>query len=536
MITNIEEFKQQLDIVDIIGDYIELKKAGANFKANCPFHDEKSGSFVISPAKQIAHCFGCGKTQDSIQFVMDFKHLEFFEAVEEIANNINFTLTYDKTQGTKKDYTPVLEKTLEFYKSNKSQAYQYLKDRGVRDESMIAFEIGFAPSSKEQIDFLNSEMFPQVDTNEVGITAIGDGKLYARLTKRIVFPIRNQANKLIGFGGRVLDGDDRAKYINSPQTPLFDKSRNFYGYNLAKEHIHKKGTITITEGYLDVVMFHQVGIKTAVATMGTALTEQHARLILKSKLRVLLCFDGDRAGANAGFKASVLLASLGVDGGVVLFPEGKDPADMIKENKIDELMSIMKKPLNIIKYSINYIASKHNLELPTQKQNAIAEVNAFLATLTPVLQDEYKKYVAYKLQIAQEHIQVSTHEQNAPTYQPTTISIAELSIIKTARESENYLNLVLDYISIDMFESHAREFDMVLRNDNAVDGLLLRDDIQVYNESELIKQLNIFLAIYYAKEISLVMSNESILVDEKLKKVKELQGKILNLKTGVMSA
>jgi len=140
------------------------------------------------------------------------------------------------------------------------------------------------------------------------------------------------------------------------------------------------------------------------------------------------------------------------------------------------------------------------------------------------------------LQIAQEHIQVSTHEQNAPTYQPTTISIAELSIIKTARESENYLNLVLDYISIDMFESHAREFDMVLRNDNAVDGLLLRDDIQVYNESELIKQLNIFLAIYYAKEISLVMSNESILVDEKLKKVKELQSKILNLKTGVMSA
>ena len=539
MITNKDELKERLDIVEVVGGYIELKKAGVNFKAPCPFHDEKSDSFVVSPKKQIAHCFGCGITHDAIGFVMAYKHLEFNEAVQEIANEINFTLTYDNSNTKSKDYSGVMESMAKFYTSNKAQyfdKYRYLSKRGVTDESIERFEIGFAPSSKEQVEFLNAQMFNQADSVEVGITALNENKtLYARLTNRIVFPIRNQSNKLIGFGGRVLDGDERAKYLNSPQTPLFDKSRNLYGYNLAKEHIFKKGTMTVTEGYLDVVMFHQAGIKTAVATMGTALTEQHAKLIVKSKLRVLLCFDGDRAGVNAAFKASVLLAQHGVDGGVVLFPEGKDPADMIKDDDIETLMGIMKKPLSIIKYAINYISTKHNLSIPVQKQSAIEEANAFLTTLAPVLQDEYKPYVAYKLQTVQEHIANRAVQNNTTHYQPVTISISELSIIKTARESDYFLNIVLDHIGIEMFESHAREFEMVLNDDSEVDGILLRDDIQVYDETQLVKQLNILVVFYYTKQIKLVMIDEKLSDEQKMWQVKDLRAKIMQLESKVVA-
>jgi len=522
---SLEALKAQIDIVDVIENYVELKKAGANYKANCPFHDEKSGSFVVSPQKQICKCFGCGFSSDAIGFVQQYKNLSFVESVEEIAKDMNYSLTYSKNTTNHKDYSSLMESVAKLYLSKKSKAYEYLKQRGLTDESMTNFEIGFAPSSKEQVDFVSSQLFNTDEAIECGILARDNDKTYARLTNRIVFPIRNHTNKLIGFGGRVLENDNRAKYLNSPTTKLFDKSRSFYGYNLAKAYIHKKGTITITEGYLDVVMLHQAGIKTAVATMGTALTEQHTQLIKKAKVRALLCFDGDKAGAGAGFKASVLLAQHGIDGGVVLFPTGKDPADMIKDNKIEELISIMKKPLPIVKYIIDFISQKYNLSIPVQKQEALNEAQAFLNSLSPLMRDEYRKYVAYKLEIAEEHIQ---HQQIATPqmYQAQNINIAELSIIKTARESDGFLNQVLDVIDSSMFVYHRVEFEMVCKDDSQIDGLLLREDIKVYNEDELKEQLDIFLLEAYNNEILMTLSELNVDVESRYQKILTLKSKI----------
>ena len=507
MIENVEALKSQLDIVDVVSNFIELKKAGANFKANCPFHEEKSGSFVVSPAKQICHCFGCGVTFDSIGFVQEYKKLTFVEAVEDIANDMNFTLEYDASTG-KKDYSKVMEHTNGFYLQNMSEdIYEYLRKRGLTQQSIQDFEIGYAPASNIQLQELTKSMFNIQEAIECGILATDEsGKTYARLTNRISFPIRNHANKLIGFGGRIIKGD-RAKYINSPQTQLFDKSRQLYGYNLAKEHIYKKGTFTITEGYLDVVMFHQAGIKTAVATMGTALTELHCNIIKKANAKALLCFDGDKAGINAALKASKLLSVHGIFGGVVIFPEGKDPADMVKSGETEDLFALMKKPMPLIEFVLNTTASAYNLTKPDEKQNALVEIEAFLKTLNPLIADEYKEYVAKLLQINSNHIHTPKEQHFEQHSNRPTINLSEMNIIKTASESEELLNIVLDYVDASAFTYHAKEFTMLLHGDIALQGVLLRDDIKTYSAEELTQQLSIMQYKHYQTKLQQLASS-----------------------------
>jgi len=533
LIKNIDALKAQLDIVDIVSNSIELKKAGANFKANCPFHDEKSGSFVVSPAKQICHCFGCGCTYDAIGFVQEYKKLTFVEAVEDIANDMNFTLEYDAT-AKKKDYSKLMEHTNSFYLKNMdADIHSYLIERGLTNESIEKFEIGYAPSSNAQTAEINKHLFSTQEAIECGILATDEtGKTYARLTNRISFPIRNHANKLIGFGGRIIKGD-RAKYINSPQTQLFDKSRQLYGYNLAKEHIYKKGTFTITEGYLDVVMFHQAGIQTAVATMGTALTELHCNIIKKAHAKALLCFDGDKAGINAALKASKLLSSHGIFGGVVIFPEGKDPADMVKSGNTKELFELMKKPTPLIDFTLNTIANSFNLNKPDEKEKALREIEAFLKTLSPVVADEYKDYTAKLLQININHIHTPKETQHyEKNNQRTTVNLSEMNIIKTANENETNLNAVLDLIDGSMFLYHAKEFEMLLHKDIELQGLLLREDIKVYSYDELLQEVSILKYKYYESELKkLLNSNQSYeRVSFEMKKIKL---KMLDLKKGM---
>jgi DNA primase len=272
--TSLETLKNQIDIVDTISSNLELKKSGANFKACCPFHGEDTPSFVISPAKQIYHCFGCGAGGDAIKFIQEYKKLSFQEAVEDIASDMNFTLEYDNKQDYK-DYQSLLESINHFYEQNLTDdKLNYLLDRGITKKSIKDFEIGYAPRSDKQIKHLQDNFLNLQDASEVGVLAYDKDKAYARLRERITFPIRNHAGKLIGFGGRTLKpSSDIAKYLNSPDTKLFNKSRNLYGLNLAKEHIYKKGTIVITEGYLDVVMMHQADINYGYSTNTTTHTK-----------------------------------------------------------------------------------------------------------------------------------------------------------------------------------------------------------------------------------------------------------------------
>lgn len=524
---SLENLKSRIDVVDIVSTHIELKKAGANYKANCPFHDEKSGSFVVSPQKQIYHCFGCGAGGDAIKFVQEYKKLSFAESVQEIANYLNFTLEYDNTNENEKDYTRVLEHANNYYINNLDrETGAYLQSRGLTLESISQFQIGFTTASKEQIASFNAHHFSLQDAIECGILATDEsGKTYARLTNRISFPIRNHTGKLIGFGGRITKGEG-AKYINSPQTKLFDKSRNLYGYNLAKEHIHKKGTFTIVEGYLDVVMFHQAGIKTAVATMGTALTEQHCVLIKKVGAKVLLCYDGDNAGINAAFKASKLLSSHGIFGGVVLFPEGKDPADMVASGNVEELYTLMQKNKPLIKFAIEHIASLYNLNVPQQKEEALKETQLFLQTLSPLIQDEYKLYVAKILQINQLHIKTTQIQSQKQVLQH--INIAEMNLIKTASESEYNLNVLLDFTDGDIFEIHHAEFNMLLKNDKQLQGLLLREELSIYTDKEFVIEMKKMIIAYHNKKLKSITALEASF-DRKMFEMKKIKNIIFSL-------
>lgn len=533
MINNLEELKSQIDIVDIISNSLELKKNGANFKACCPFHGEDTPSFVVSPVKQIYKCFGCSASGDAIKFVQEYKKLDFVEAVEDIANYLNFTLEYSK-QENKKDYTNIIETFNNYYKDNlKDEELKYLLDRGITKESISDFEIGFANDSKNQIDFLNKNFLNINEAIEIGIFSTGDNnKLYSRLIKRITFPIRNHTKKLIGFGGRTTINHN-AKYVNSIQTKLFDKSKNLYGLDKAKEFIYKKKVIVITEGYLDVIMMHQIGIKTAVATMGTALTKEHILLMKKMDIKVILCYDGDRAGVEASYKASLLLSKAMIDGSVVLFKDGYDPADMIKDNKKNELIDLMKNGKPIIIYILEYIVNSYNILNPIEKDKARGQTLSFLKSLNNnLVANEYLEYLSNILRTDIKFLQLDFIPKKQELQNTKKISLnadIELNIIYSATEDFNCLNFLLDNYQKGIFKTHLNELEAVLNgNMDSLVWLSLKDDIRAYSDIEFKKQFNILISLFLKSEISNIkLSNLSNF--DKLSKIKELQKELFEI-------
>ena len=495
---SIEALKSSLDIVDVIGNYLELKKAGANYKANCPFHGEKTASFVVSPSKQIFHCFGCGVGGDSIKFVMDYEKLNYPEAIEKLASSYNFSLEYTQGNSSFKDDKRVLEAIEKFYIKNldlNQNAKKYLKDRGVYSSSIEEFGLGFVGNSSSVINFLNSSMLPLPKAQDVGVIAIGDnGSPYARLVERITFPIYSSNANLIGFGGRTISNHP-AKYINSPQTKLFNKSRVLYGYHRAKDKIYRDKRIIICEGYLDVIMFHQAGFKESVATLGTALTNEHIPLLRKGEPQVILAYDGDKAGVEAGFRASQMLSASGFDGGIVLFQDGLDPADMIANGKADEVAKILRNPKKFISFVIEKMAQNYDINNPIEKEKAFNEINRYLHTLSPIVREAYLPKVASILSISSNIIINQTVKEisNTPKiYKNNREDITELSIIKTLIETPSLIDNLIDTISTNLFTSHKNLLDIVLKgeldNPNLM-GLLIDEELSIMSEDELQKSL-----------------------------------------------
>lgn len=406
---SIDNLKNHLEIVDVISQSLELKKSGANFKACCPFHGEDTPSFVVSPAKQIYHCFGCGAGGDAIKFIMEYEKLSYPEAIEKLASMYNVTLNYEENENKPKIDLKILETVNKYYQKlfiNNLEAKEYIKSRGISEFSIEKFEIGYAPKSFETINFLKDNFLNLAEAKELGVIDTGENGLYSRFIERITFPIYGLNNKIVGFGGRTISGHN-AKYVNSPQTKLFNKSKLLYGYNIAKENIYKKNRIIVTEGYLDVIMLHQAGFNTAVATLGTALTKEHLPILRRGEPKVIVAYDGDKAGLNAAFKASVMLSQSEFEGGVVIFDAGLDPADMVKDGKIEKLNKIFAEPIAFIRFAIDYIILKYDINDPMQKQKALQEANEYLKSLSLIYQDEYKRYIAQKLNIRENLVKIA---------------------------------------------------------------------------------------------------------------------------------
>ena len=497
---SIENLKENIDIVDVVGSYIELRKNGGSFKARCPFHDEKTPSFVVNQNKQFFHCFGCGKSGNSISFVMEYEGLSFRESVEELADRFSVELEYENSTGEKKrvdeeNLLPFMQRVSEWFESNlqkNGDALQYLYGRGFDKETISKFQIGYAPSSYESLNFFQQENISLKVAEELGLVAKDSERNshYARFSNRVIFPIFSQNGKIIAFGGRTLSNHP-AKYINSPATRYFNKSKVLYGYNFAKEQIFREKKIIVVEGYLDLIALHQAGIKNVVATLGTALTEEHLPLLKRDGLDVVLAFDGDKAGIDAGRKASEILLPNSIDISVVLFPDGKDPADLLKSrdsSNIDEVKEILSKGVNGVKFVIHQIANKFNLENPMQKERAGKEIGTFLSTLSSLLQDEYRLYSANEILKSNDIKYIPVSKKRAGKYKDyDEYRATELHLLKSALENRECLTVLKNEIEERYFKNSGSLYRDILQERNDSQELLrlsLREDIPAYPPSK----------------------------------------------------
>ncbi len=527
---SIENLKSIIDIVDVIGNYVQLKKQGSNFVALCPFHSEKTPSFVVSPTKQIYHCFGCGVSGDAIKFIMEIEKLTYKEAIEKLASMYNFKLEY--TKGNSFIHLDLLERVNSFYISNlykNENALNYLKQRGLYDSTIEKFQLGYAPTSHEQFKFFKNANLNKKDLIELGV--LNESGEYPRLIERITFPIFSQNGKIIAFGGRTITNHP-AKYINFTNTKIFNKSKTFYGLNFAREHILRSKKIIITEGYMDVIMLHQAGIQNAVATLGTALTKEHLPILKKLNPKVIISYDSDSAGINAALKASKLLYKEFFDGGVVLFEEGKDPADIVKEGK--NIENIFKNEIDFSSFIIEFTIKKYDLKNPIHKKNAIDEFKNYIKELPEILKDDFSIKASQYLQIPPNILKVKTkHIQNLNLNKK--IDIAEASIIKTLYENPEIMNEIIEYLTPEMFNTHFYELDAVYKEDFENPKLLeivLRDDIKTLDIKTLKNQIRKLLIPYYQKKQLEIKYSKTLNNEEKMHYLKEINLKLIKLKKG----
>ncbi|SFV57514.1 DNA primase [hydrothermal vent metagenome] len=542
--TSIEALKNSIDIVDVVGNYIELKKAGANYKANCPFHGEKTPSFVVSPSKQIYHCFGCGVGGDSVKFVMEIEKLNYPEAIEKLASTYNFSLQYTKGESDYSEIKRVLGSIQKWYVKNldlNEYAKRYLQDRGISSSSIEAFEIGYVGKSGEVIDFLNRNLLPLPKAQDAGILATGEsGEFYARLVERVIFPIYSSNGVIVGFGGRTLSNHP-AKYINSPQTKLFNKSRILYGYNRAKDHIYSSKRLIVCEGYLDVIMLHQAGFREAVATLGTALTTEHLPLLRKGDPKIVLAYDGDKAGVAAALKAAQMLSASGFDGGVVLFPNGQDPADMIAHGDVQTVAKLLREPKPLISFVIEALADNHNLSDPREKEVAFGEVRSFLSSLSPIMQDAYIPIAASCLQLSPSLFSKGANlSQVRQDFNQRREDIEQLSIFKTLMEKPSLIDDLLNVVDTSMFVENQEMFEAILRGDEThplLVGLSIDNTIMAMEEDEFKKSLLWMLTKYYTTHYRSIAKDPNLSYQKKSFLMRKIKMDILpRLKRGELVA
>jgi DNA primase len=383
MASTAERIKERLGIVDVISSYIKVESAGANFKARCPFHNEKTPSFFISPSRNNYYCFGCGQKGDIFSFVQEYEKLDFMGALKVLAERAGIPLDEFRSDAYKKGERQykILEAAMEFYeqvlwdaslyKGIGKTALTYLLDRGLTEQSAKDWHIGFAPDEWRSVSdhLIRQKVDGQVVTlnelEQVGLIKQSDGKCYDRFRSRIMFPLFDSSGRVVGFSGRIFgqEGKDgaSAKYLNSPDSQVFNKSEVLYGFDRAKHAIREWGYAILVEGQMDLLMSHQVGVKNAVATSGTALTPLHLEKIGRMTKNLIFMYDADNAGYGATRRGERLAIEQGFDVKVVTLPKGEDPASLIKKDKASFIQAL-KKSTHVVEYYLGVLQEKYTDE------------------------------------------------------------------------------------------------------------------------------------------------------------------------------
>lgn len=411
MSTPVEEIKERLNIVDVVQEYVPLKKAGANHKARCPFHNEKTPSFTVSEAKQFFHCFGCGKGGDIFTFIQEIENVEFAEALRMLAQKANVELrpTNPREHNEKTRLLDCLKLASDFYhaalkESNEGEkARVYLKERGLEPETIETFRLGYSADAWDTLlQFLKKKGYKEKEIERAGliVPSAKTGGYYDRFRGRLLFPIHNSHGNVIGFGGRTLDPNQKeAKYINSPQTAVYNKSTVLYGLHLAKQYIKKMDAAVIVEGYMDVTTAHQAKFRNVVAASGTALTHDQIRVLKRFSSNVILAFDADAAGLSAAWRGMQVAIQEGMNIKVLVLPSGQDPDDLIRKNPQEfRQRAIEAKPF--MDHAFDSILTPLDLTNVHHKKKAAAELLPMIALFPDTIeQSHYLKLLAEKVDV-----------------------------------------------------------------------------------------------------------------------------------------
>jgi DNA primase len=483
----IQELLARVDIVDVVERYVPLKKGGANYQACCPFHSEKTPSFTVSPSKQFYHCFGCGAHGSALGFLMQYSGLGFIEAVEELAHSVGMQVprVSDRVQTERAKKAPLTELMLRAARYYKEQlkaspkAIDYLKGRGLTGEVAAKFGLGYAPDDWQGLQ----KVFPDYNDPalvECGLVIVNDqGRRYDRFRDRVMFPILDQRGNVIGFGGRFI-GDHKAaqaenaaagpKYLNSPETPLFEKGRELYGLVQARQAIRDEDAVIVVEGYMDVVALAQHGVGNAVATLGTACTPNHVHKLLRQAAKIVFCFDGDAAGRKAAWRAlEASLDQLSDDKaiGFLFLPPEHDPDSFVRAEGADAYRALVRHPTTLTEFLLRELKSGVDLATAEGRARLVHDAKPHLLKLTAaVLRVQLTKAIAEAAALTQAEVEAQcglkplargygSRPAPPPRKRTIEISLAKSLLEAVLRHPERAARLPLELIGGDKPEEMA---------------------------------------------------------------------------------
>lgn len=447
----IERIRNTADIYDVVAQYVDLKKRGRNFFGLCPFHSEKTPSFSVAPDKQIYHCFGCGAGGNVFSFIVEHEKISFIEAVKQLGHKYGIQVDYQSGPANKifsslyelHDIAVKLYHNILFSEKGKA-ALEYLHNRGLNDDTIKTYHIGFAPDSWDTLsNTIKTSSFKDNVYEKTGLFIKTDRGWRDRFRSRIMFPIYHQSGKAIAFGGRIFNNNDPAKYLNSPETPLYRKSEVFYGLHKTRDSIRKFSTAVLVEGYTDFLQLVQLGIPNVVALSGTALGNNHASQIRKFASKVYLAYDGDDAGINATLRAGYVLFQAGVEPLVIPMPNDKDPDDWVREEGVNAFQEAMGSSMPLLlfhlhKRDVKNLSGTDRSRIVKEILKEISLINDgiirddLLKSLSQELQlDEVEVYRLFNSQTGMKKINVDSDKYSAKT-QPFTNAMqkAQLEIIR----------------------------------------------------------------------------------------------------------
>ena len=524
----LEKIKSQNDIVDVISERVRLRKSGRNFTGLCPFHNEKTPSFSVSQEKQIYKCFGCGEAGNVISFVMKEKNLPFIEAVKYLANRANIPLEMnngEKSKSAKKKdllYRVNVEAAKFFFSNlmNNQNAKEYFLNRGIKEETIKKFGLGFANDSWNSLMFyLRKKGINDVLLEEAGLISVNKekGRKYDRFRNRVMFPVFDYQGRVIGFGGRVLD-DSKPKYLNSPETLVFQKGTNLYGLNFALKHNMSERYFVIVEGYMDLISLHQYGITNVVASLGTALTINQARLLKRYADKVIISYDADMAGQMATLRGLEILRTAGFDVRVLNIPQGKDPDEYVRSNGKEAFLKLINSAEPLIDYRMK--KAEEGIDFKNSQSLILyaKRIMEIISDLDPVEKDVYIKKASENTGIKEQtlydilkskmkdnrenNFRNNKEEDRSKLYVEPGFLKAERSILKIMLKNKEYLQYIEERISENDFIllEHKEIFTVIMlakgENINNIDSFIESKLNNTKSIGELVKirEENIFFA------------------------------------------